>query len=86
MNMVHLWHGILVFLAGFSLLIVNATSPAELVKRNAEPGRQNEKHFHEIAVDQEHGGKESSKVWAVFDDRPVIISELKLSFRTEKTT
>ena len=64
--MVHLWHGILVFLAGFSLLIVNANgekaSPADLVKRNAEPGRQNEKHFHEIAVDQEQGGKESSKV------------------------
>ena len=60
--MAHLWRGILVFLAGFSLLVVNATSPAELVKRNAEPGGQNEKHFHEVAVDQEHGGKESSKV------------------------
>ena len=50
------------FLTGFSLLIVIATkkkpSP-ELVKTHAEPGKQNEQHFHEVSVDQEQGGKES---------------------------
>ena len=59
--MAHFWRGILVFLAGFSLLIVNIKGdkalPAKLVKRNAEPGKQNEKHFQEVEVDQELGGK-----------------------------
>ena len=65
--MARLWHGILVFLAGFSFFIVNATTKkpstsTDSVKTQAEPGKQSEEHFHEVSVDQEHGGKESSKV------------------------
>ena len=90
MNMAHLWREILVVLAGLSLLIVNVNGekavPAKLAKRNAEPGRQNEKYFQEAVVDQENCGKESSKVWIVFDDRIVAISEVKLPFRAGKTT
>lgn len=65
MNMARLWRGILLFLAGFSFFIVKATTKkpsSNLIKTQAEPGKQSEEHFHEVSVDQEHGGKESSKV------------------------
>lgn len=65
MNMARLWRGILVFLAGFSFFIANATTKKpspDLVKTQAEPGKQSEEHFHEASVDQDHGGKESSKL------------------------
>ena len=61
--MARLWCVIIVSFGGFSLLIVNATLPAELVKRNAQPGEQNEEYFHEVVVDEEHGGKEFSKAF-----------------------
>jgi len=63
MIMARFRRGILVFLAGFSLLIVNANKSkpsSDLVKTQAEPGQQNQEHFHEVSVGQEHGGKESS--------------------------
>lgn len=71
MNMARFRRGILVFLAGFSLLIIDATKKkplSELVKTHAEPGRQNEQHFHEVSVDQEQGGKESDE-FELFDDQ-----------------
>jgi len=63
--------GMLVFLAGFSLLIIDATKKkplSELAKTHSEPGRQNEQHFHEVSVDQERGGKESDE-FKLFDDQ-----------------
>lgn len=63
--------GMLVFLAGVSLLIIDATKKkplSELVNKHAEPGRQNEQHLHEVSVDQEQGGKESDE-FELFDDQ-----------------
>lgn len=62
-SMARLWCAIIVFVAGFSLLIVNATSPAELVKRNAQPDKQNKGRFQEAMVDEEYRGKEFSKAF-----------------------
>ena len=61
--MARLWCAIIVFVAGFSLLIVNATPSAKLVKRNAQPGKQNEDHFQQVASEEELGGKEFSKAF-----------------------
>lgn len=56
--------GILVFLAGFSLLMVNATeekalTDKDLVVKHAESGQESKELFHVVAADQELSGKDS---------------------------
>lgn len=56
--------GVLVFLAGFSMLIVNATddkpsSHKDVVIKHAVPGQESKELSHDVVANQELSGKAS---------------------------